>query len=146
MTKNKDVEAIIVEEILNGKLGDASVNCVKFMKPTFVEYIEEKSLTFDYPVFDIYLNQRKSMQGGFISGAFDNVFGILVYLTVKKHEIASVDLDVNYHRPIFEDDQLRVTTYIKSKGKRIVYLVGEAYNKEKKLVATATSKIMILEK
>ncbi|WP_053955696.1 PaaI family thioesterase [Inediibacterium massiliense] len=130
----------------NGILGDFSANCVQVMKPKFIEYIEDESLTCAYPILHEYLNPRNTMQGGFMAAAFDNTLGVLVHLSTGKVEFTSLDLSVHYHRPIFEKDELTVIAKIQHKGRRIVQVLGEGYNKEKKLIATASSKIMILEK
>jgi acyl-coenzyme A thioesterase PaaI-like protein len=86
------------------------------------------------------------MQGGFIAAAFDNAFGALVYLTTGQLDMASVDLHVNYQRPIFENDLLTVTVFQKSKGKTVVHASGEAYDQSGCLIATATTNIMLLDK
>lgn len=122
------------------------VNCRDTMKPQFVEYVEGESFTSNYPVLEMYLNPRRSMQGGFIAAAFDNAFGALVYLTTGQMEMASVDLHLNYQRPIFEGDLLTVTVFLKSKGKTLVHASGEAHDRSGSLIATATTNIMILDR
>lgn len=131
---------------LQDRLKDVANPCAKLMQPKFVEYIENESITYDFPVMDIYLNPWKCMQGGFISAAFDNAFGALTILETGKFEITSLDLNVSYHRPIFAEDTLTVKVYLKSKGKSIISLWGESFDSSKRLIATATSKIIILNK
>jgi len=148
MVRYTDLESMITDGIIDRIVQNLenSTNCIKLMNPKFIEYIVGESLTYSYPVLDIFSNPRKSMQGGFIAAAFDNIFGILVYITTKKIEMASIDISVNYLRPIFINDTLIVKAYLKSKGKIIVHLIGEAYDKEKNLIATASTNIMLLEK
>jgi uncharacterized protein (TIGR00369 family) len=143
VVKYTDFESMVKDGIM--KVVD-SPNCVELMKREFIEYIVGESVTCAYPVLEIYSNPRKAMQGGFISAAFDNTFGALVYLETKKIEMATIDLSVNYHKPIFENDKLIVAVNIKSLGKTIIHLTGEAYNNEKNLIATATTNIMILDR
>lgn len=121
-------------------------NCKETMQPVFVEYVEGESLTYNFPVLEIYSNPRKSMQGGFIGAAFDNTFGGLIFLSTGRMEMASVDLCVNYHRPIFENDVMKVKVNLKSMGKTIAHLTGEAYDTRGRLIASATTNIMLLEK
>jgi acyl-coenzyme A thioesterase PaaI-like protein len=121
-------------------------NCRDTMKPQFVEYVEGESFTYNYPVLDMYLNPRRSMQGGFIAAAFDNAFGSLVYLTTGRMEMASVDLHVNFQRPIFENDTLTVKVYLKAKGKTIVHAFGDACDQSGNLIATAATNIMLLDR
>jgi uncharacterized protein (TIGR00369 family) len=86
------------------------------------------------------------MQGGFIGAAFDNTFGMLVYLLTKNLAMATIDLNVNYHKPIFESDKLEVTASLKSLGKTIIHMAGEARNRENELIASATTNIYLLDK
>jgi len=119
-------------------------NCVLLMQREFVEYVTGESATYAYPALEIFSNHRKTMQGGFISAAFDNTFGVLVVLDMKQYEMASIDLHVNYHRPIMENDKLTVKVYFQSKGRNIVSMAGEAHNNAGMLIATATTNIMLL--
>jgi len=132
--------------LLEDRLKNVANPCAKLMQPKFIEYIEDESITYEFPVLDIYLNPWKCMQGGFISAAFDNAFGALAILATGKFEITSLDLNLNYHRPIFADDTLLVKVYLKSKGKKIISLWGESFDSSDRLIATATSKIIILNK
>jgi uncharacterized protein (TIGR00369 family) len=143
LNKYTDFESMVADGILQPV---ASPNCVELMQREFIEYVVGESVTCAYPVLEIYSNPRKAMQGGFISAAFDNTFGALVYLVTQKIEMATIDLCVNYHKPIFENDKLEVVVYIKSLGKTIINLVGEAYDNEKNLIATATTNMIILDR
>ena len=128
------------------KFQTRQVNCRDTMQPQFVEYVEGESFTYNYPVLEMYLNPRRSMQGGFIAAAFDNAFGALVYLATGQLAMASVDLHVNYQRPIFENDLLTVTVFLKTKGRTVAHASGEAYDQSGCLIATATRNIMLLDK
>ncbi|NPV92676.1 MAG: PaaI family thioesterase [Firmicutes bacterium] len=136
----------LATELLREQFKNTRVNCWDLMKPELVEYVEGKSMTFRFPVLEIYSNPRKSMQGGFISAAFDNSYGPLASVVTGQLEMASVDLCVNYHRPIFENDTLTVKVYIKSKGKNILHLTGEAFDSKDRLIASSVTNIMLLEK
>mgnify|MGYP000936392661 FL=1 len=131
---------------LQEQLKNVANPCAELMQPKFIEYIENESITYNFPVLDIYLNPWKCMQGGFISAAFDNAFGALAILATGKFEVSSLDLNVNYHRSILADDTLTVKVYLKSKGKSIISLWGESFDSCDRLIATATSKIILLNK
>jgi acyl-coenzyme A thioesterase PaaI-like protein len=118
--------------------------CREVMQPEFVEFVEGESITYRFPVLDMYANPRNSMQGGFIGAAFDNTFGGLVYLSTGKLEMASIDMYLNYHRPIFVGDYLYIKAMLKSKGRTVVHMLGEAWDGKNRLVATATTNIMLL--
>ncbi|MEN6350911.1 MAG: PaaI family thioesterase [Syntrophomonas sp.] len=145
MVKYTDVDAMLRDGIVK-KLETPLPNCVEIMKREFVEYVVGECVTCNYPVFEMYSNPRKAMQGGFISAAFDNTFGLLVYLITGQIEMASLDLCINYHCPIYENDVLTVTTHIKSRGKRIIHQVGDAYDSKRQLIASGTSSIYLPRK
>jgi len=54
-------------------------------------------------------------------------------------------LYTNYHRPIFAGDELIVTASIIVKGKTKIHMTAEAYNRENKLIATASTNYMYLK-
>lgn len=143
MARYTEIESLVKAGII--KEHD-SPNCVELMQRELIEYDEGVSLTCVYPVLEIYSNPRKSMQGGFIGAAFDNTFGALVYLTTNNMNMATIDLNVSYHKPIYENDRLTVTVYIKSLGRTLIHLTGEAFDQEGNLIASSTSNFLMLEK
>ena len=141
MAKYTDYESLIADGILKVAVNPS---CSATMKQEFVEYVEGESLTCNYPVMEMYSNPRKSMQGGFIAAAFDNTYGPLVVLLSGGINFVNLDLSVNYHKPIYENDTLSVIASVKSKGKTILNLVAEAFNMEKELIASSTTKIFLM--
>jgi uncharacterized protein (TIGR00369 family) len=91
-----------------------------------------------------YTNPGGSMQGGLISAAFDNVFGPLCHLATKTPATTTMSINTSYHRPIFPGDELTVTAKVISKGRTAIYMTGEAYNRDKKLVASANTTYIML--
>lgn len=118
--------------------------CSVLLDQKTLEYVPGKTLVVDYPVAERFLNLAGSMQGGFIVAAFDNTFGQLSYLVTEKVPIATIDINTTFHRPIFKNDILKITARVQAKGKTTIHLVGEAVNKEGKLVASAATNYMIL--
>lgn len=114
-------------------------HCFSFMQARVIDYISGQSLTIGFPVRENYLNPARTMQGGFITAAFDNVFGPLCYLTTRTTTTTTLDINTSYHRPILEGDELIITATVKSSGKTKIHMVAEAYNQENKLIATATT-------
>ena len=119
-------------------------NCFEFMKPSLLEYLPNKSLKMKFPVQKVYLNPAKCMQGGFISAAFDNAFGMLCFLATEKRAV-SLDLNTNFHKPIFENDDLIITVCLKYVGKTLINMYAEAFNICGDLIATADSKMMFIK-
>lgn len=121
----------------------AAPPCYTNMKARLTGHKPDIELTVAFPVIEAYVNPAGSMQGGIISAAFDNVFGPLCYRASKTPASAMVHMNTSYHRPVFPGDELTITARVKSKGKRIVHMEAEAYNREKKLVASAHCDYMI---
>lgn len=126
-------------------LENISAICFNSMKPVLIEYIPEEKLKIKFPVMEIYLNPLKAMQGGFISAAFDNAFGLLCTLSGGT-KFVSLDLNTNYNRPIYENDELNIYVYLKYNGKTIVNMYAEAFNNAGDLIATSNTKIMLIKK
>lgn len=117
--------------------------CILIMDPELVEYIPGEHLTISFPVKDTYLNGNNVMQGGFIGAAFDNVFGIMVFLEKQCYDMSTIDIQLNYHYPLAQGDKLVITTYLKHNGKTILHMNAEGFNKDGKLAATAYTNIII---
>ena len=141
-------QKLMEEEITKGLANDELIKeykSFKIMKPKFIECSVEGSVTFSFPVLEWELNGYGTMQGGFIVAAFDNAFGILGFYMTGGALFTTIDITTSYQRPVFMGDELTVRVYIKSLGKNIVHMNGEAYNKENKLVATSSTNIMKLQ-
>ncbi len=141
MSVYKDFESLIADELVSEQ--EILPNCFTEMRPEFVEYTSGEKITWSYPVLDIYSNPQGSMQGGIIGVAFDNTFGSLVVLVARTRCMTTIDLNISYHKPIFQD-RLYVTAYMKSLGKKVIYMTGEAYDRDQQLIASANSKCLLL--
>ena len=120
-------------------------SCWSFMQPEFVEYVEGESLTMAFPVLEVYSNPRGTMQGGFMTAAFDNTFGALLQMETRRRDMASVDIHMNFQRPIFVGDVLLVRAYVKSIGKTLAHLYGEGLDRSQgRLIATAVSNLVLV--
>jgi uncharacterized protein (TIGR00369 family) len=133
----------IGKEDMLTSLEEITASCFELMQPTLLEYVPNEKLKIKFPVLDMYLNLVKSMQGGFISAAFDNAFGMLCLLSTENKAV-SLDLNTNYHKPIYENDQLVISVYLKHKGNTLINMYAEAFNSNDELVATADSKMMFI--
>ncbi len=120
-------------------------SCWSFMQPEFVEYVEGESLTIAFPVLEVYSNPRGSMQGGFMTAAFDNTFGSLLQMETHRRDMASIDIHMNFQRPIFVGDVLLVRACVKSIGQTLAHLYGEGVDKSQgRLIATAVSNLVLM--
>ncbi|HQO40157.1 MAG TPA: PaaI family thioesterase [Spirochaetota bacterium] len=121
----------------------AAPPCYTGMRARLTGHKPGTELTVVFPVIESYANPAGSMQGGYITAAFDNVFGPLCYMASGTGASAMVDINTSFHRPVFPGDELNITARVKAKGKRIIHMEGEAYNSAGKLVASAACDYMI---
>ncbi|MDO4540230.1 MAG: PaaI family thioesterase [Syntrophomonadaceae bacterium] len=117
--------------------------CFHYLNGTMVGTQGDDTLVVSFPVKKEYCNPAGSMQGGFVTAAFDNVFGPLSHL-VFKTLTTTVNINTNYHRPIFPGDTLTIKAWAQTRGRTLTHMLGEAYNSEGKLVASADCHYMTL--
>jgi uncharacterized protein (TIGR00369 family) len=124
---------------------------VKVPPPCFVvsgakitDHEANRSLTVEFPVSDSQTNPLGHLQGGILGSYFDNVFGPLSFATMRK-PCVSVDLTLNFVRPANPGEVVTIRAEFKSKSRKLVQLYAEAHNEKRKLIATATSNLMVYE-
>ena len=101
---------------------------------------EDKTLTFEFPVQQWQANRVGNMHGGAICTAFDLTIAALARFYARENFAPTINLDVNYIRPVAMGETLAVTAKATSTGRRITQLTAEARIKSSgKLAATATS-------
>ena len=103
------------------------------------------NMTIAFPVLGDYANPAGSMQAGYYSAAFDNVYGPLCLLASGTPNSVAINLSTEYHRPTFPGDEITITAQVIRKGRSRVFMNAEAYNRDKKLVATSTCNYLILD-
>lgn len=121
-------------------------NCAASMQAKFIAVDPaNRSMTISFPVLSPYLNPAGSMQGGYITAAFDNVFGPLSIMVTGKHAVTTLDINSSFHRPIYADDELIITAHAVYVGNTRINLFAEALNREGQMIATATSNMMVIK-
>lgn len=119
-------------------------HCAVLMKGEYIHYESRMLLTIAFPVLEQFLNPMKTMQGGFITAAFDNVIGPLSYLAAR-NPCTSMDIHTNYVRPIVAGDTLSITAKVVSRGNTALHLSAEAVNSKKRLVATCSANMVVVK-
>jgi len=105
-------------------------NCFIAMKAEVIHYESRTSLTVKFPVPEESLNPLRTMQGGFIVAAFDNVFGPLSYAAARC-PCVTMNLNAQFIRPILAGDWLTITAKVVSRGNQILYMTASAFNGKK---------------
>lgn len=83
----------------------------------------------------------RTMHGGALAGMMDAVVGVaaLSVSSLKGKVVSTVEIKINYLRPVVLNDQLTGKGTVISEGNRIIVCKGEIYNQNHELVAIATS-------
>ena len=69
---------------------------------------------------DDHLSPAGRVHGGVVSGFFDSACGVAVFSTLGKNDFCStVELKVNYFRPLFSGDKLTSRARVVFRGKRL---------------------------
>jgi len=105
--------------------------CFTSMQGEFLEYESRKKLKVSFPV-----------QGGFLTAAFDNVFGPLSYLAARNPCI-TLDIHTQFFRGLDAGDTLTITAEVVARGQGSISMTAEAYNSVNKLVASSTTNLLI---
>lgn len=120
-------------------------NCFVSMKAEFVEYESRRSLAISIPVLEESLNPLRTMQGGFLVAAFDNVFGPLSYLAARA-PCVTLNLNAQFVRGVESGDILLIRANVISRGRDLLHMKAEAFNSANKLVAAATAVATVLRR
>ena len=126
----------------------SSEGVLAMLKPRFVSCdFEEQSACFAFDVYDWELNPEGNLHGGIISTGFDVSCGLLCHYFAKQRMVSTVTLSTTYLKPVRPDDTVLYRVKIVSLGHTLVSLTGEAWVKDRNvLAATCTTTFMILKK
>ena len=99
--------------------------------------LEQETYNFEL-IFSLEsLNPFKTVQGGMIASALDEVTSISVNILTKDEFLpSSTDIHVAFHRPLTSGKVLGTAKIIKL-GKTIVSIEGRLYSRSGKIAATA---------
>ena len=115
-----------------------------FFKTKFVG-IEKEIYNFEL-IFSLEsLNPFKTVQGGMIASALDEVTSISVNILTKDMFLpSSTDIHITYHRPLIPGKVLGTAKIIKL-GKTIVSVEGRLYSDSGKIAATALHTAVLIK-
>jgi len=109
-----------------------------------VSFETGKSLTLDFSVREDQTNPIGTLQGGILCSFFDDVFGTLSFASLRRPCI-TIDMNVNFIRGARPGETVRIRAVFRSKTRTVLQLQAEAYNDKEKLLATASSNLLVME-
>jgi uncharacterized protein (TIGR00369 family) len=136
-----------LKEILKQQIepGETPKGDIELLKGRFVSYTDEEELVIEFPIADWQRNGLGNLQGGMVSFIMDCCFGVLGYVNNNCNPIATIEMTCNFLRPMGpEQKSITMRTRIRSRGRRVIHALCDAYNAEGKLVATSSTNIMRL--
>ncbi|MDY6967725.1 MAG: PaaI family thioesterase [Spirochaetota bacterium] len=134
-----------IEDKYKGSDFEIPPKCCIEMQEQFLEHVENTSLKTKFPVLEKYQNPMHTMQGGFISAAFDNTIGPFSVLVAKKPAV-SLELNTSFISPVTtKDKELIVEIFLISKSRSYLLMNGNAHNLKGKLIATCTTRLKIID-
>lgn len=146
LTPETDNPDIFHDEAFRSKYPD-----LKMPPPSFVasgasirSFESGSSIEVDFPVRDYQANPIGTLQGGILCSFFDDAFGTLAFASLRRPCI-TIDVNVNFVRTVKLGETVCIRAEFKSRTRKILHLYAEARNSKNKLVATATSNLMVLE-
>lgn len=105
------------------------------------EIIKPGEVEYAMTVNSSFLATSKAMHGGALAGFMDAVVGVaaLSVSSLKRNVVSTIEIKINYLKPVFLNDQLKGIGTVVSEGNRIIVCKGVIYNQNAELVAIATS-------
>ena len=119
----------------------------KLMNSNLAAYSQkEQTITMEFPVLECQLNEHDTMHAGFIATAFDDALGIFAaYLSGGKSTV-SINISLNYIKPIPMNDAILITAKATSLGRRLITLSGECHLKSSgRLTNTALATFAVVD-
>lgn len=144
LLKQEKLEKGISEIITYIQKGPERTN--KLMNPRLTACNEkDQTITLEFPVLEWQLNPYNMMHGGLIATAFDEAFGIFSAYLCNGKSVVSVNISLNYLKPIPMNDSILITAKVTSLGKKLITVLGECHLKSNGLLTnTALGTIAIV--
>lgn len=102
-----------------------------------LEILNEGEAKYTIVILEKHLATPIAAHGGVVAGVIDGTMGVAAMtIAGKRHNVVStVDLKVNFLKPVKLGDQLVSTGKVLSAGKRLIYVEASVTNQEGILVA-----------
>lgn len=111
----------------------------------FVAYTKGESLANAFPLQERYSNPSGYLLGGYLPVFFDSTFGPFSYLETQK-PTTSLDLNTTFVKPIaISEKEIYIEVFLVKKTNSFIIMDGKAKNIRGDIIATATSRLMILD-
>ncbi len=143
--KGEEVFDRLMETVPSG-IAQFPPNVAKLLEVEFISYDDQEQIMHvRMPIKPEFNNPLHITFGGTYGMFFDMAFGPFSGL-VTMVGTTSLDLNITYIRPLRVADKFcYVKAYVVNRSKQFLNLRGEAHKEDGTLVATATSRMMIID-
>lgn len=132
LLKQEDLEKGIEAIVYNLK---ETSHISELMNPSLVDCNEkEQTITIEFPVLEWQLNEYETMHAGLIATAFDEALGIFAAYLGKEKSTVSINLSLNYVKPIPMNDSIQIIAKATSLGRKLITISGECHLKSNGLL------------
>lgn len=115
------------------------------LKASFVEYIPGESMKMKFKLQEKHENPAGVILGGYFSAFFDATIGPFSFIETGKWTV-SLDINVCFMKPLkVSDEEVIIHAKLISRTKSYIIFHGEAYKGDNVLVATCTSRMLIMK-
>ncbi len=115
------------------------------MESELLDYKPGDSLKMSFPIKKKYNNPMNMTLGGYFSVFFDLTYGPFSFMEIQG-PTTSIDLNVSFIKPISHaDKKIIIDAKIVSKSKTFINFEGKAYKEDGTLLASSTSRMMVIK-
>ena len=117
----------------------------KDLQASFLEHVPGESLKMKFKLQEKHENPGGVILGGYFSAYFDAAMGPFSFMETGMWTV-SLDINVCFIKPLkVSDEEVMVHVRLISKTKSNIIMHGEAYKGDNVLVATCTSRMLIMK-
>lgn len=116
----------------------------RLLNPTLIA-ADKGNFTVSLLVREELTNPGGIMHGGAIAGLIDEVIGMSTFSLGKPGFYVAMNLNIDFLRPGVLGETIRATTSIIKDGRNVAHFECHVYNQDKKLIAKATSNLMLTQ-
>lgn len=153
LSGNKIAKMVLPEELMKEMMKGGSImegaqfppNVFQMVPSEFIEYKKGKHLKLRFALKEDYNNPFHITFGGIYGMFFDATFGPFSGLEAEK-PTSSLDMNITYLKSTsVQDKYVDITARVVSKSKSYLLIHGEAHKSSGDLVATSTSRMIIMD-
>ncbi len=128
---------------LGGHAVQIPPNSIREFDGRFLAYESRKRLLQEFPAQEKHANPLGNLQGGVIAALVDDTMGPLSFAAARG-PTTTLNMAVNYLRAVPCPATVRVEARVTGRGRQILFLEAQVTDARGRLVATATSSVLVL--